>query len=113
MTDKTISHRGIIGDCFILLYDRKSKKDLKLYLNQFDINDYWIYKNSNKQFNIDIKDFYNFKYAGYIFFLKELYNKDYIDIWIVYLHSISKSNFYYLVKPFPNFNPEDKIVIKK
>lgn len=59
------------------------------------------------------KERLEFKYSTYIFFKKDLYNKECIDMWIEFLSKIRNLRVYYLDKPFPPFNPEDKIKIKK
>jgi len=114
MTNKTIkSVRKVGGDYFYLQYIRKSNKNLQFYLNQFNHEDYYIYKSSDRFKEVSYNDLLEFKYAGYIFFKKDIYDKNHIDMWINYLYSIKDMRFLYLNIPFPPFNPEDKIKIKK
>jgi hypothetical protein len=52
----------------------------------------------------------DFKYSGYMFFKKDLYDKEYINIWLDYYYEyIDEIKF--LDKPFPPFHPQ-KIIIK-
>lgn len=114
MTDKPIGNaRPVGGDYFVLGYNRRSKYNLYYYLLKFRVDDYWIYKCSNKFRCVKIEDLMNFKYAGYILFKKDIYSKEHIENWVSYLHSVNRDSFIYLARPFPPFNPEDKIVIKK
>lgn len=115
MTDITIRNNcGIVGGNFFIL--QKSKfviTTLDYYLDQFDINDYWIYKGSNQFREQSIEDLYEFKYAAYILFKKDVYDKEIINNWIDIILDIDKSNFKYLIKPFPPENIKDKIKIIK
>jgi hypothetical protein len=96
-------------DCFYLKYLRASTTPLHFYLEQFNIEDYWIYKCSNKQKLVSIEEFMKFEYAGYIFYKKELYKTEHIDLWI---NTITRLIHSYLSKPTPPFSP-NKIIIKK
>ncbi len=114
MTDKTILNgRKVGGDYFRLIYVRTSIYKLDHFLKQFNPDDYWIYKTTNKQRLVNKEDIIEFKYSGYTFFKKDLYDKEHIDMWIDWLHSVSKSDFYYIVRPLPPFKPLDKIEIRK
>lgn len=111
MTDKPIRLRGdISNDYFGFEYNRKSTKTLKDYIDMFNIDDYWIYKRTRHQKEVNINDFNNYKYSGYIFFKKIKYNKDIINKWLEYI--IDFGGIQFLDKPLPPFDPE-KIKIKK
>jgi hypothetical protein len=114
MTDRTIEKGREPGsDYFRLYYSRKGGRELQFYLDQFDINDYWIYKGSNQFREVSIEDLYEFKYASYTLFKKDVYNKEIINNWIDIILSIDKSKFNYLIKPFPPEYVKDKIRIIK
>ena len=109
--NKGIDHRGIVGgDYFFLYYLRKSKIYLNYYLEQFNIDDYWIYKATRHQKIVSIEEFMDFTYANYVFYKKEKYDKEHIDSWIKYI--IDFGGIMFLVKPLPPFSP-NKIIIKK
>lgn len=111
MSDKTIKNiKKVGGDFFILYYLRKSELTLYFYLNQFNPDDYWIYKSTRMFREVSYQELLEFKYAGYIFFKKDLYDKEYIDIWIEFVNILG--GIQYLNKPFPPFQPS-KIIIKK
>lgn len=109
MTDKKnhIENRRPVGsECFYIKYTRRSSNNLNFYLDQFNIKDYWIYKYSNKQIEVTVEEFMDFKYVGYIFYKKSLYDKEHINKWINF------DNFNYLIRPLPPYDP-NKIIIKK
>ena len=113
MTDKNIiNFRKVGGDFFKLLSDRNCDTKLDYYTNQFNLDDYYIYKCTRKQRRVSIKDFYEFKYGGYILFKKDLYCNQEIDDWIEYVQK-SFSGFIYLNKPFPPKSIREKIKIIK
>ena len=112
MTDKTIVNgREVGGDNFYLKYLRSSKYKLDYYLNMFDPNDYYIFKSTRHQMLVSVEDMKVFKYSGYIFFKKELYDVNNILHWIEFIKTLG--GIQYLSRPFPPFRPEDKIEIKK
>jgi len=115
MTDKTIeSVNKVGGDYFWLYYSRRYNKYLDYYLKMFDINDYYIYKSTNKFRRITIiEDLYEFKYSGYIFFKKSVYNYKEIDEWINFINISPNLSLKYLIKPFPPIEIIDKINIIK
>jgi len=111
MTDKTIENcRKVGGDYFKLIYSRRSNLTSDYFLKQFNFNDYHCFKSTGHQREMSYEDFLEFKYAVYIFFKKELYDKDHILKWIGWIKNIGRIQ--YLHKPLPPFNPE-KIIIKK
>jgi len=107
-TDHILNGREVGMDYFKLFYLRSSNKPLKDYLT-FNEDDYWIYKLTSKQRLIG-PEWKDFKYSGYIFFKKTLYNRDHIDIWIDFFNKLGEIKF--LDKPTPPFHP-DKIIIKQ
>ena len=110
-TSKTITNcRKVGGDYFRLINVKSSDKYLKDFINDFNFDDYWCFKTTDKQRLINEKDFLDFKYASYTFFKKELYDVDKILEWIDWFKMIG--GIKYLVKPTPPFNPK-KVKIKK
>ena len=102
--------RLVGGDCFKLGYRRKCNKTLEDYLKEFNYNDYWVLKSSNRQRLVTYEDILTFKYSGYIFFKKSIYDIDKIMIWIEYFKSMG--GVQYLDKSTPPFNPKKiKIVV--
>lgn len=96
MTDKTISNiNNLDSDYFRLVYSRSCD-----YLNQFNIEDYWIYKVTKQQRRISVEEFYDFKYAYYIFFKKDKYDYKEIDEKLKLI--FEKLTFNYLNKPPPS-----------
>ena len=111
MTDKTILNIRIVGgDYFRLYYSIRSKYKLDYYLEQFNFDDYYCYKATRHQQLITYEELLDFRYSAYVFFKKELYNKEHIDLWIEFI--INNGGLMYLVKPLPAFNPYKKIIIK-
>lgn len=97
----------------ILIYSRKSTKNLQFYLYQFNPYDYWIYKSTRMFKRVEYQDLLEFKYSGYTFFRKDIYNKEDIDRWIEFLQGIKGGDFLYFDKPFPPMEYMEKIKIKK
>ena len=114
MTTKTIINaRPVGGDYFKLIYSRSSNLNLSDFLPLFNFEDYWCYKITNCQRLVTYDDLLEFKYACYIFFRKELYDKEHINMWIMWFR-ITYSNHLpqFLDKPVPPFNPT-KVIIRK
>jgi hypothetical protein len=112
MTDKKITNaKNVGGDYFRLIYSRISKNNLQYYLEQFNINEYWIYKSTNKFKQVSIEEFYEFKFSGYIFFRKDVFNNVYINEQIKKLYEIrpSRSTPNYFNKPLPSIKFLNKI----
>jgi len=102
-------------DYFFLQYHRTDiyRKPLLYWLKQFNIEDYWIYKMTNKQKLVSIEDVIKFNNAGYIFFNKDKYKKEHIENWLVnFYYKAGRSGISYMNKPTPPFSPQ-KIIIKK
>jgi len=99
-------------DCFYLKFLRSSTIPLDFYLDQFNIEDYWIYKITRHQKKVSIEEFMDFKYAGYIFFKKDKYKMNGVESWVSFFLNRGNTIIQYLTKPLPPFDPK-KIVIKK
>jgi len=109
-TDHIENRRQVGGDYFKLTYARRSNKTLQEHIKNLDLNAYWIMKATRHQILVSIEELIEFKYSGYIFFKKELYNIENILDWCNWMKSIG--GIQYLTKPTPLFNPQ-KIIIKK
>jgi hypothetical protein len=108
---KTIENQRKVGDdSFILIYSRRDVRNLNDYLHLFNFDDYWCFKTTRKQILISYEEFLDFKYTGYIFFKKDLYDLDHIQNWVNWMNGIGGIMF--LVKPLPPFST-DKIIIRK
>ena len=103
------NRRDINGGYFRIQKESNTNKDLNYYLDQVDIDKYYIYKCTNKYREVNIDDILNHKYGGYIFYKKSIYDKYHIDDWINYINT-NKLNCRFLVKPLPPFKT-DKIII--
>ncbi len=108
-TDHIENAREVGGDYFKLIYSRRSDIPLSILLT-FNEDDYLIYKITGKQ-RIVGSEWKDFKYSGYIFFKKTLYNRDHIDLWIIYTNDVLEG-LQYLSRPTPPFHPR-KIIIKQ
>ena len=104
--------RTIGGDYFIITIQRDGRFNISINdLNQmFNFDDYWCFKNSGHQKLVNYEDFLEFKYSGYIFFKKDLYDVDRILEWVGWCKMIGGIQF--LHKPTPPFPPQ-KIIIRK
>ena len=87
-----------------------SDKYLIDFINLFNFDDYWCYKVTNKQRLVTQEEFLEFKYSGYMFFKKELYDTDTIDEWVNWM--IGMGGIQYLTKPVPPFSP-NKVIIRE
>ena len=109
-SSKPIDHRFEVGgDFFALMNINRSKRKLSDYLLLFNIDEYFIFKATSKQRLVSVEEFLDFKYACYILYKKELYDKQHIESWIKYIYNIDEIK--YIVKPLPPFSP-NKIIIK-
>jgi len=109
-TNHIVNSRPVGGDYFKLIYARKSNKKLESHLKKFNYNDYWVLKSSRHQRFVSYEDMLTFKYSGYIFFKKSIYDIDKIIEWVDYLNNFG--GVQYLNKPTPPFNPKKiKIVV--
>jgi hypothetical protein len=101
---KTISNLRKPGeDYFRLFYARPSNLYLKDFVDKFNFDDYFCYKQTDKQRLVTEAEFLEFKYSGYTFFKKDLYDKEYIQLWIDWMKTIGGVKF--LDKPVPPFHP--------
>ena len=111
MTNKTIvNRRPIGGDYFRLINVRTSNKYLSDFLPLFNFDEYYCLKASGHQRLVTYDNLLEFKYSEYIFFKKELYDKDHIGSWILFMKNIG--GIQYLHRPLPPFNPT-KVIIRK
>jgi hypothetical protein len=110
MTDKTIENSLLIGsDYFRIEYSRKSKNNLQYFLDQFDVNNYWIYKSTSIFREVSIEDFYDFNYSGYILFSKNKYDNKNINEKIKILNEKITQGINYFNKPLPSIKFLNKI----
>ena len=106
----TYANRRVInGGYFYIKKESNTNKDLNYYLDQVNIDEYYIYKGSNKFREVSIDDILNHRYSGYIFFKKSIYDKNHIEYWIDYINT-NKLDCRFLTKPLPPFKT-DKIII--
>jgi len=98
------NRRRVGSDCFIIKKLTQSNKDLDYFTNQFEPDDFYIMKGTGRFKEVSTKDFLIFRYGRYTFFKKEIYDKNWLDLWIDWTNN--KINLLFLDKPFPPFNPE-------
>lgn len=110
-TDHIECIRKIGGKWFEIRFEKKSNITLQYYLELFNQEDYHIVKSSDKQRFISYDQFIDFRYVGYLFFKKDIYDIEHIKIWLNFLPTIGGIKF--LNRPFPPFNPYEKIKLKK
>lgn len=97
---------------FILIKSRRSDKSFEYFLKDINIDDYVYIKQTNS-FRIIQKDELK-KYAGVFFIEKEKFDLDNFNNWGDWnkenSYGLANGNmFHFLSRPFPNFNPFDKI----
>ena len=97
--------RKVNGDFFSICKLNNRGKDLDTYTSGFNPDDYYIYKSTDKFKEVSIKEFLDFKFARYCFFKKEIYDKNWIDIWIEWFHK-NRFRILYLSVPPPPYLPE-------
>lgn len=98
------------GDYFRLINVRKSNLYLIDFIDKFNFDDYWCFKTTYIQKLVNYEEFLEFKYSGYTFFRKDLYNVDWIVEWMDWFKDLG--GVQYLVRPTPPFPPQ-KIIIRK
>ena len=101
--------RKVGGDYFLLIKSKRSDKYLKDFIHLFNIDDYWCYKVTNRQRLVNEQEFLDFKHSGYIFFKKNIYDKNNIDEWIDFIYNVGSK---YLNKSTPPFSP-NKVIIRE
>jgi hypothetical protein len=99
---------------YFSLYKRKKanrtfRQELDKY--EIDLDDYWIIKQSGN-FRFLKKDEYE-KYTGITGFKKDLFKKEYIELWLSVIYCRLDLTINYLTKPFPPIEIIDKIKIVK
>ena len=100
-----VDTRKIDGDYFSLIKKNNSSSyTIQHHLDQIELNNYWVYKSTNKLKRVDNV---NGEYAGYTFFDKKLYDTEEIDKWIKFFKNKFKIN--YLARPFPRLEIQNKI----
>ena len=114
--DKTIFiPHGIGGEYFVMIYSRKMKPLYRLneLIEGFNFDEYWCFKTTNVQKLVSYDEFLDFKYSGYTFFRKDLYDSNRILEWVEWSRIVFNGNgLQYLSKPTPPFPPQ-KIIIRK
>ena len=114
MTDKMIKNTNqICDDWFRLDYTKIDGrgKPLQYYLLQFNPEDYWIYKQTSVFREVSVSDFFEFKYAGYIFFHKSKYSNIEINKSIKKINDSIFKNLKYFSKPLPSIDILNKIKV--
>lgn len=110
MNKTIVNGRKVGGDYFSLKYNRSSTKTLDNFLTIFNFNNYWCLKATGHQRLITYQEFREFKYSGYTFFKKSMYNIEQIFEWVYYFRSLGRIQ--YLSRPTPPFSTT-KIIIRK
>jgi hypothetical protein len=104
-------------DWFFIQRLNKSSTPIEYYLNKLNLDEWYIYKMTCKFRRASIEELIEFKYAGYIFFNKKIYENIEIDEWIEFYHKELKlgcsGDGGYLSKPFPPIYIKNKIRIKQ
>jgi hypothetical protein len=111
-TDHIINQRKVGGDYFILIFRRASNKHLSEYLDKFNHEEYHILKTTGKQRLVTYDEMLEFKYSGYTFFRKDVYNIESILGWCSYIRKYTSNKPSYLSKPTPPYSPNE-IIIKE
>ena len=110
-----IEYRNRPGDnWFKIIKSNRLKITIEEFFkdNPFNIDDYYIYKATNKFGIVNKEDFFNFNYSGYIFFKKQLFIKEDIDIFIEWIYN-NFGSIQYLSKPLPPKQIINRIIIKQ
>ena len=106
-------------DWFSIIKANRSLIPIEHYLEQLNFDEWYIYKATGNFRRASIEELIEFKYAGYIFFNKKIYNDAEIDEWIQFYHEELKlcggdgGGASYLSKPFPPIYIKNKIRIKQ
>lgn len=102
--------RKIGGDYFRILKGKGwwcnlTYEDI-LNLN-INYDDYVILKSTRNQKIVSKEEFLSFKYSGYLFIKKELFNEDVFNFWVNFI------TFPFIHKPLPGIELVEKIIIMK
>jgi hypothetical protein len=74
----------------------------------FNIEDYYIYKGTYYMKKVSIEEYYELEYSSYMFLKKRQYKIEDVEIWVNYIRD-NKIRILFFERPFPNFNPNDRI----
>lgn len=102
------SGREIGSSCFKLCKRNHKGELLSYFLDKIDLDEFHILKRSSLFRVISQEELLEEKWAGYIFFKKSEYELEHINLWIEFLKK-SKISVNFVNKPFPQFDPNDKI----
>jgi hypothetical protein len=100
-------------DWFLIQRLNKSSTPIEYYLDQLNLDEWYIYKMTANFRRASIEELIEFKYAGYIFFNNKIYDYIIIDEWIEFYQQELKLGDGYLSKPFPSKTLMKKIRIKQ
>jgi hypothetical protein len=103
-------------DWFSIIKANTSLIPIEHYLDQLNLDEWYIYKQTNKFRRATIEELLEFKYAGYILFNKKIYDYIIIDEWIEFYQQglkFGSGGSSYLSKPFPPIYIKNKIRIKQ
>jgi hypothetical protein len=103
-------------DWFRINKINKSLIPIEYYLDQLNLDEWYIYKMTANFRRASVKELIEFKFAGYIFFNKKIYENAEIDEWIEFYQQELKfgaCGSSYLSKPFPPIYIKNKIRIKQ
>jgi len=84
---------------------RRSNLSLDYFIKDINLDDYIIIKRTNNFRILEEKDIE--KYAGFLLIKKDEFDEDNFNRWNDWLKNNVSTK--YLSKPFPNFNPFEKI----
>jgi len=86
-------------------YSTTSKFNLDYYINNINLNEYYIYKTTRHQRQVSIQDFLEFKYVSYILFSKSQFN-DYDIDYLVDNYSLAfiGVNFAFILNNYKTLN---------
>ena len=101
------NNRKLDDNYFKLCKVQRGLYTLQHYLDQIQLDNYWVYKSSDRFRRVDNV---NGEYSGYIFFNKKLYDHKHIDQWIKFIKDIN-IEVKYLVRPFPRLEIQNKIEV--
>ena len=112
-TKTIIVHTIKDKDCIIFGFGRSAKFTLAYHIKDLNLDDYYILKASASFKIVSIEEFLEFKHCKYMLLKKDKYPIENINLWLDWIHNNVFSHLPYVSKPFPPFNPNNKIIIKK